>query len=243
MITLYVYYKRNMANTSTIKSFDELTIQTISAIPKSQKRSDESCIYDNMMIVYSRKEWSTLKRIKLSAINLTKYGYSLYISKRDWETIFSPFDQTLLIISPNNSVSTLQDLQNNLSLKSNAIDSLNKFIDATFFKLNAKTNKEKKSDKQQQTQNIKDPILETLQDTVSILRTELAQKQKTIDTLKLTSQGIMHYLWLADLSKSFYQLIVSIFTFLNQKLITFSQCFFTRLRSVGLPHIVYIMIY
>ena len=143
MITLYVYYKRNMANTSTIKSFDELTIQTISAIPKSQKRSDESCIYDNMMIVYSRKEWSTLKRIKLSAINLTKYGYSLYISKRDWETIFSPIDQTLLIISPNNSVSTLQDLQNNLSLKSNGIDSLNKFIDATFFKLNAKTNKKK----------------------------------------------------------------------------------------------------
>ena len=111
-----------------------------------------------------------------------------------------------------------------------------------FSNLTQKLKTEKKI-RQQQTQNIKDPILETLQDTVSILRTELAQKQKTISTLKLTSQGIMHYLWLADLSKSFYQLIVSIFTFLNQKLITFSQCFFTRLRSVGLPHIVYIMIY
>ena len=145
MITLYVYYKRNMANTSTIKSFDELTIQTISAIPKSQKRFDESCIYDNMMIVYSRKEWITLKRIKLSVINRTKYGYSPYIWKRDWETIFSPIDQTLLIISPNNSASTLQGLQNNLSLISNGIESLSKFIDATFFKLNAKTKNGKKN--------------------------------------------------------------------------------------------------
>ena len=34
-------------------------------------------------------------------------------------------------------------------------------------------------------QNIKDPILETLQDTISILRTDLVHKQKTIDTLML----------------------------------------------------------
>ena len=32
-------------------------------------------------------------------------------------------------------------------------------------------------------------------------------------TLKLTSQGILYYLWSADLSKSFFQLIVSILSF------------------------------
>ena len=35
-------------------------------------------------------------------------------------------------------------------------------------------------------------------------------------TWKLTSHGTLHYFWLVDLWKSFYQLIVSIFTFLNQ---------------------------
>ena len=35
-------------------------------------------------------------------------------------------------------------------------------------------------------------------------------------SLKLTSHDILHYLESADLSKSFSQLIVSIFTFLNQ---------------------------
>ena len=48
----------------------------------------------------------------------------------------------------------------------------------------------KKSDKQQQTQNTNDPILETLQDTISILRTELVNKQKTIDTLILIIKKI-----------------------------------------------------
>ena len=48
----------------------------------------------------------------------------------------------------------------------------------------------KKYDKQQQTQNIKDPILETLQDTISTLRTELVHKQKTIDTLMLIIEKI-----------------------------------------------------
>ena len=45
-------------------------------------------------------------------------------------------------------------------------------------------------DKQQQTQNIKDPILQTLQDTISVLRTELVHKQKTIDTLMLIIEKI-----------------------------------------------------
>ena len=50
--------------------------------------------------------------------------------------------------------------------------------------------RKKKSDKLQQTQNIKDPISETLQDTVSILRTELVHKQKTIDILMLIIEKI-----------------------------------------------------
>ena len=50
--------------------------------------------------------------------------------------------------------------------------------------------RKKKSDKQQQTQNTDDPILETLQNTISILRFELVNKQKTIDTLILIIKKI-----------------------------------------------------
>ena len=53
-----------------------------------------------------------------------------------------------------------------------------------------KNQQRKKSDKQQQTQNIKDPIMETLQDTISILRTELVHKQKTIVILMLIVEKI-----------------------------------------------------
>ena len=66
--------------------------------------------------------------------------------------------------------------------------------------------------------------------------------------LNLMSHGILHSLWSADLSKSFSQLIVSIFTFLNQYFlpifIFFSIIFtidFARRKSVGLPHIAYII--
>ena len=37
-----------MSNTSTIKSLDELIIKAISAIRKSQKRSNETHIYDSI---------------------------------------------------------------------------------------------------------------------------------------------------------------------------------------------------
>ena len=61
--------------------------------------------------------------------------------------------------------------------------------------------------------------------------------------LKLTSHGILPYFWSAELSKSFYQLIVSIFPFLNQQIIMFSQHFFSRFKSVGLPHTAYVVIH
>ena len=51
-------------------------------------------------------------------------------------------------------------------------------------------NEKKESDKHQQTQNTNDPVLETPQDTISILRTELANKQKTIDTSILIIEKI-----------------------------------------------------
>ena len=50
--------------------------------------------------------------------------------------------------------------------------------------------RKKKSDKQQQMQKTNDPILETLQDTISILRTELVNKQKIIDTSILIIEKI-----------------------------------------------------
>ena len=53
-----------------------------------------------------------------------------------------------------------------------------------------KSTTEKKYDKLHQTEKIKDPILETLQDTNSILRTELVNKQKTIDIFMLIIESI-----------------------------------------------------
>ena len=62
--------------------------------------------------------------------------------------------------------------------------------------------------------------------------------------LKFRSHGILHYLWSADLlkgSKSFSQLIVSIFTFLNQQI--FSIVFSQQIKGVGLLHTAYIVIH
>ena len=72
-----------------------------------------------------------------------KNGNYFYILKRDRETISSPVDKTPVINSPNNSVSTPQDLQRNLSLISNGIDTLDKFIDASLFNLTQKSTTEK----------------------------------------------------------------------------------------------------
>ena len=110
--------------------------------------------------------------------------------KGDRETISSPIDQTPVINSPNNCESIPQDLQDNPSLISNGIDTSDKFIDEASFNFMQKSIGQKKFDKQQQTQNIKDPTLETLKDTVSILRTELVHKKKTIDTLILIIEKI-----------------------------------------------------
>ena len=147
----------------------------------------ENCDIDDSLF------WERMKYLEENKViynKSTKNGNSFYISKRDRATISSPTDKTPVINSPTYSVSTPQDLQHNLSLISNGIDTLDKFMDATLFNLTQKSTTEKKSDKQQQTQNIKDPILETLQDTISILRTELVHKQKTIDTLMLIIEKI-----------------------------------------------------
>ena len=53
-----------------------------------------------------------------------------------------------------------------------------------------------------------------------------------LSQLTLTNHGILHYLWSADLSKWFSQLIWSIFTFLNQyfsPIFIFAQYFFNLL--------------
>ena len=61
--------------------------------------------------------------------------------------------------------------------------------------------------------------------------------------LKLTSYVILHYLWSADLSKSSPQLIVSIFTFLNQQFsqyLSFLNIFFNRFQKCGVtPYCLY----
>ena len=53
--------------------------------------------------------------------------------------------------------------------------------------------------------------------------------------LKINESWYINYLWSADLSKSFSQLIVLILTFLNQQLIISSPYFFKTFKSVGLP--------
>ena len=85
------------------------------------------------MILYFGKEWSYLEENNLIYNKPTENGNSFYISKRDLETISSPFDQSPILNSPNNSVSAPQDLQNNLCLTSNGVETLDKFIDATLF--------------------------------------------------------------------------------------------------------------
>ena len=57
--------------------------------------------------------------------------------------------------------------------------------------------------------------------------------------LKLTSHDILHYLWSADMSKSFSQSIVSIFTFLSQfrQYLSSLNIFFNRFQKCGFtPH-------
>ena len=51
-------------------------------------------------------------------------------------------------------------------------------------------------------------------------------------TLKLTSHGILHYLWSADLSKSFFQLFLSTFTFPNLFSIAFDNIYNTAILNI-----------
>ena len=63
---------------------------------------------------------------------------------------------------------------------------------------------------------------------------------------KLTSHGVLNYLWLEDLSKIFSQLIVSIVAFLNQYFLPiFIFCLYLSIdfKIVPLFHIAYIMIH
>ena len=56
--------------------------------------------------------------------------------------------------------------------------------------------------------------------------------------LKLKSHGILHYFWSADLSKSFSESIVSIFTFFRYIFLTD----FVRWKSLWLAHNAYTVI-
>ena len=102
---------------------------------------------------------------------------------------FSYFEQRLRNCSFCNRSN---DFQYNLFLIINSIE----FINATLFNFTekSKSTTKKNSDKQQQTQTIKNLILETLQDTTSIITTELVHnKQKTIDTLILITEKMTTY--------------------------------------------------
>ena len=141
-----------MANTSTKKSLNELIIEAISAIRKSQKRADETRIYDSIKIFLENFDidnslfWERVKQFEENKViynKPTKNENSFYFSKRDQETISYPIDKTPVVNSSNNSVSIPQDLQHNISLISNSIDTYDKFIDATLFNLTQKSTTEK----------------------------------------------------------------------------------------------------
>lgn len=93
-----------MATTSTIKSLNELIIKVINAIHKSQKWFDETIVsmHGNhvsmtplkyclkavtLMIVYSEKECSTLKRIELFITDQQKIEV-LFIFRKKIEKVF-----------------------------------------------------------------------------------------------------------------------------------------------------------
>ena len=75
--------------------------------------------------------------------------------KRNRETISSPINKTPVINSPNNSVSTRQDLQTQSLLNKQRYCHFRYFRRCDPFQPYGKINSGKKSDKQQQTQNIK----------------------------------------------------------------------------------------
>ena len=67
--------------------------------------------------------------------------------------------------------------------------------------------------------------------TRNILEDLFGKREKQFKVmLKLTSHGLLRYLWSADLSKSFFQLIMSIFIFFQY----FFSIDFAQWKSVGL---------
>ena len=114
----------------------------------------------------------------------TKKRNTFHILKKDREIVPSANGLAAVINFSNNSVSATQDLQG-LSIISNSTDALDKLINATSFKLSQKSTTGKNLANSSKHKNIKDPILETLQDNISILRIRLVNNQKTIDTLML----------------------------------------------------------
>ena len=115
----------------------------------------------------------------------TKKRNTFHILKKDREIVPSANGLAAVINFSNNSVSTTQDLQDSLSIISNSTDALDKLINATSFKLSQKSTTGKNLTNSSKHKNIKNPILETLQDNISILRIRLVNNQKTIDTLML----------------------------------------------------------
>ena len=68
----------------------------------------------------------------------------IFIFRKEVKKLFLlQIDQTPIIDSLNNSVSTPQDFQDNLSLVFNGIDTLDKFIDAILFNFTQKSKTEK----------------------------------------------------------------------------------------------------
>ena len=89
-----------MANTFTIiKSLDELIIKAISAIRKSQKRPDETRIYDSIKIFLANCDiddslfWERMKYLEENKVIYNKptkkWKFFLYFEKRSRNYFFS----------------------------------------------------------------------------------------------------------------------------------------------------------
>ena len=83
-------------------------------------------------------------------------------------------------------------------------------------------------------------ILQSFQN--SCLKTFLPMSKSEF-IFKLMSRVILHYSWSGDISKSFSQLIMSIFIFSQYVFNRFSIEFFSIEKSGQLPHIAYIVIH
>lgn len=187
-----------------IESLDEFIIKAIVALRKNKKRPDEARIYKVLdvfiegCVVSDSLFWERMKHLEeIGHIynKPTKNGSSFHVSENLNSSMndVSKTDTTSPAIDPTpkpNTQLTPNSLDGNISIISNGIENLEKFIDQTLADITQKKSsminirKEiEKSKKIEEQPNSKDILISSMTDTISFLKLELNNKQTTIDSL------------------------------------------------------------